>query len=336
MVSVIIPVYNSEKYIEKCLKSVIGQTYKDTEIIVIDDGSKDDTGKICDSFRQDNIRVFHQENQGVSVARNKGLEEAKGEFIMFVDGDDYLEIEAIEQLLKGMDERTDIVSCCCKTTGEEPVFEDHFFDGDRIYENDLDKEELFLQLIDPKNGKKSERTVTAIGVPWGKLYRRNFIEKNNLRFDPKLRRLQDNVFNMYAFAKADKLVYLDRPLYNYRIDHIQSFYSGYRNPANTEKVIRERKKFFSQNRKLYSYEVERVFDRYVYKSFITGLKYYASRSNMYNKNIRRGFIRMINNRVYSKQLFLEYTDKLLHERIIDLLIKYRMLLLLYGILRFTL
>ena len=93
MISVIIPVYNCEKYIKKCIESILNQTYKDLEVIVIDDGSKDSSLNICNKLMKEDYRltVIHQENQGVSSARNKGLENAQGEYIVFVDGDDWVE-----------------------------------------------------------------------------------------------------------------------------------------------------------------------------------------------------------------------------------------------------
>ena len=92
LISVIIPVYNVEKYLRRCLDSVIAQTYQNLEIICVDDGSIDDSGKICDQYavRDARIKVIHQENQGLSAARNRGLDAAEGEYIAFVDSDDYI------------------------------------------------------------------------------------------------------------------------------------------------------------------------------------------------------------------------------------------------------
>lgn len=106
MVTVIIPVYNVEKYIEKCLNSVMNQTYRDLEILVIDDGSTDQSGIICDTIAQKDgrIRVIHQRNGGLSAARNAGLDHATGEFVMFIDGDDYIHSKMAETLLRSIRE----------------------------------------------------------------------------------------------------------------------------------------------------------------------------------------------------------------------------------------
>lgn len=113
MISVIIPVYNVEPYVRRCLDSVVNQTYKDLEILVIDDGSTDDSGKICDKYKRDErVKVFHTENRGLSAARNLGLDNASGEWIGFVDSDDWIEPDMYEVLLKRAEETgADIAEC---------------------------------------------------------------------------------------------------------------------------------------------------------------------------------------------------------------------------------
>ena len=113
MISVIVPVYNVKPYLRKCLDSIINQTYKDMEILIVDDGSTDGSGDICDEYKTDKrVRVFHIENKGLSGARNVGLDNAKGDWIAFVDSDDWIEPEMYELLLKGAEETgADIVEC---------------------------------------------------------------------------------------------------------------------------------------------------------------------------------------------------------------------------------
>lgn len=113
MISVIIPVYNVEPYLRKCLDSVICQTYRNLDIIVVDDGSTDDSGQICDEYQNmdDRIRVFHKKNEGLSSARNLGLQYVKGEYIGFVDSDDFIDEDMYESMLHEMKEDVDIVIC---------------------------------------------------------------------------------------------------------------------------------------------------------------------------------------------------------------------------------
>ena len=222
MVSVIIAAYNVEKYISACIESVFRQTWSDFELIVVDDGSTDATPEICRAALEGhpNARCIRQQNAGAGAARNAGIDAARGEYVMFVDGDDQVEPEIVERLLAQMDEDTDIAACCCTSfsgaTGAEHRY--RFFPESFAARTDAERENLFLQLIDLRMFQQGPRR-TGIGVPWGKLYRASMLRDNALRFPP-LRRMQDNIFNMYAFTCARRIVYLDEPLYRYRDDHI--------------------------------------------------------------------------------------------------------------------
>ena len=221
-VSIIVPIYNAEKYLEECIESVTKQTYKDLQIILVNDGSKDKSWELCKKLKNSDSRIViaTQSNAGVSVARNKGLDLADGKWIMFVDPDDVLSKTIVEDLLTQVSAEIDIVACGCYGFDGSYRKKDSFFKGNRIFK--ANKDDLYLQLMDASHGQGND-FVTAIGVPWGKIYRHNFIKKYNLRFDPKLRRMQDNIFNMYAFYYAKEIFYLDKPLYFYRLDHITDY-----------------------------------------------------------------------------------------------------------------
>ena len=141
MVSVIVPVYNVEPYLRKCLYSVLGQTYRDLEIIVVDDGSTDASRAICDEYKSSDsrIQVIHQINKGLSEARNNGIDIATGEYILFVDGDDWIELNTVECLLQACVENNADVSCCGhykeftdRTTVHPLVEEVKIYEGDEI------------------------------------------------------------------------------------------------------------------------------------------------------------------------------------------------------------
>lgn len=221
-VSIIVPIYNAEKYLEECIESVTKQTYKDLQIILVNDGSKDKSWELCKKLKNSDSRIViaTQSNAGVSVARNKGLDLADGKWIMFVDPDDVLSKTIVEDLLTQVSAEIDIVACGCYGFDGSYRKKDSFFKGNRIFK--ANKDDLYLQLMDASHGQGND-FVTAIGVPWGKIYRHNFIKKYNLRFDPKLRRMQDNIFNMYAFYYAREIFYLDKPLYFYRLNHITDY-----------------------------------------------------------------------------------------------------------------
>lgn len=236
VVSIIVPIYKiKQEYLQKSLKSIVGQTYSNLEIILVDDGSPDDSGKICDQYaaRDQRIIVIHQGNNGVSVARNAGLSQATGKYIAFVDPDDYLADNFIEFMVNHITESADIIACCCNVFNENFMEVEHFYKGNRIFSNNsslnlepgelrTNKKDLYFQLMRSRYGQPG-KVYTAIGVPWGKLFRRDFIIKNNLVFDPVLTRMQDNIFNMYAFYYANEIIYRDEPLYYYRYTHISSF-----------------------------------------------------------------------------------------------------------------
>ena len=234
-VSVIVPIYNAEKYLEESVNSILKQTYDNLQIILVNDGSTDNSWELCKKLENCDPRItaVTQKNGGVSVARNKGLELAIGEWIMFVDPDDILDKNIVSILLKEIDNNMDIVIGSCYGFNNSSKKRAHFFAESRSFKDD--KMDLYLQLLEDGYGQTGE-VFTAVGVPWGKLYRRSFLEKNNLKFDPKLRRMQDNIFNMYAFYYADKIRYVDLPLYYYRLENISSF--GKRNKKNYEKIFR--------------------------------------------------------------------------------------------------
>ena len=111
LISVIIPVYNVERYLDECIKSIVNQTYENLEIILVDDGSPDNCPRMCDDWakKDERIRVIHKENGGLASARNAGMNICTGEYISFVDSDDWMELNAYESLLKYFDDKTDIV-----------------------------------------------------------------------------------------------------------------------------------------------------------------------------------------------------------------------------------
>ena len=204
-VSIIVPVFNVEKYLERCVKSLLNQTYQNIEIILIDDGSTDKSGEILDQYaaKDHRIEVYHIQNSGVSTARNVGLKYALGEFITFVDSDDTVSLDMydvlIDQFLKKKD--IDIVHC---------GYEKRRLDGSSkmvIGTNQkycFDRTEGMLHFI---------KGDLFTGALWNKMYRKEII--NNLEFDETIKINEDVLFNFYAFKNARESVLIDRPLYHY-------------------------------------------------------------------------------------------------------------------------
>lgn len=199
-VTVIVPVYNVEKYLRKCLDSLINQTYKNLEIIVVDDGSTDNSVKICDEFanRDNRITVIRQKNGGISIARNAGLDKMTGSYVTFVDSDDYLEINAVEKFLKiSITEGADIV--CSETI---IIFKDRIVHNsnkeNEKYSTELIKEKILLD-------KLGNHATT-------KFYKAELWK--NIRFPEKL--VYEDFYIMPSVCvNAKKIVYKCEPLYYY-------------------------------------------------------------------------------------------------------------------------
>ena len=177
LISVIIPIYNVEKYIDRCLKSLMEQTYKNLEIILIDDGSIDNSGKICDEYAKKDKRIIvtHQKNSGVSNARNRGLELAQGAYIGFVDPDDFIELNMYEEMMKNIVEQNCAISVCGVRNIEEwtgKIIEE----TNSKQEHKINVEQFFQSIL---NGKNMTTSV------WNKLFDRAIIK--NIYFDEQMK-----------------------------------------------------------------------------------------------------------------------------------------------------
>lgn len=204
LISIIVPIYKVEKYLKQCLDSIVGQTYRNLEIILIDDGSPDCCPEICDQYgMMDNrIKVIHKSNGGQSSARNIGLDIAIGEYVMFVDSDDYLDTNMVSILADTLiEEDLDIVMCSRYDVGESilirPLLLDH-----NVLINNADVMKLIL-------------TDTIGSQPWGKIYRLSLFE--SVRF-PEGRVYEDIATTYLAFSKCNRFHYVDKPLYYYRLN----------------------------------------------------------------------------------------------------------------------
>ena len=200
-VSVIVPIYKVEKYLNKCIDSIINQTYTNLEIILVDDGSPDNSPKICDEYaKKDNrIKVIHKQNNGVSSARNVGLDISTGDYIMFIDGDDYIELNMIECMLKNMfDNDVDIVVCNINYVYKDKEFI-KYDESDRIL-NNYDAMKEFI------------RDGIVQAVVWNKLYKKSIIKDMKFIIN-KIH--EDEIFSYEAISKANSIYYNSNPFYNY-------------------------------------------------------------------------------------------------------------------------
>lgn len=239
LISVIVPVYRVEEYLERCVKSILSQTYKNLEVILVDDGSPDQCPAICDACAEKDVRVkvIHQENKGLSGARNAGIDAASGEYLAFVDSDDYVSPHFIEELYQLLQDTGCAIGQCrfSYVKGDGLVEE-----GDSafcIYRG----ESLMEQLYGP------EEKATCFVVAWNKLYRAELFKETGIRY-PEGRIHEDEATTYRLFHEAKKLAFLDRALYGYYTENggsITSVFSAKRLQWLT--AHEERIAFFKKN-----------------------------------------------------------------------------------------
>lgn len=203
-VTVVVAVYNIEQYVEKCIRSIIAQTWKEMEILLIDDGSTDRSGGICDLYAEtdDRIRVIHKTNGGLSDVRNVGLQEASGEYLLYVDGDDYIAPGCIEEAVK-----------CSERYEAEVVI----FDYQEIEESTGRGERWSMKIPREQKMTVKECPSLLIATPcaWNKLYRKSLWERCGLRY-PAGRVYEDLTVTPQLLLNAESIVYMDsKPLYYY-------------------------------------------------------------------------------------------------------------------------
>ena len=206
LISVVVPVYNMKRYLAKCVDSLLAQTYKDYEIILVDDGSTDESGELCEqeAKRSEKIRVVHKQNGGLSSARNCGIDCAKGEHIIFPDPDDWVESNYLEYLLAIKEKENADLSIC------------------GFFRYDQKKETVFTLppavVLDPKEAlRRLVLPSDFSGYAWNKLFSMRIIQDVGLRFDEELRSLQDLHFCFRYFQLCNRIACDPTPLYHYNI-----------------------------------------------------------------------------------------------------------------------
>ena len=207
-VSIVIPVYNAEKSIKRCLDSVLHQTYSDIEIIIVDDGSSDSSPIICDSYaeRDPRISVFHRTNVGVSASRNFGIEKSNGDYICFLDSDDVIKPNLIEDNYNFAKEKNvDVLiygfTYCSEDTGErtENVVEDFCGPNKEFFEGH------FCEIVSSE----------LLNAPWNKMIKKSYLVKNNILFDLRYSICEDIVFSLMLFKNADIIAINSKSYYDY-------------------------------------------------------------------------------------------------------------------------
>lgn len=217
LISIIIPVYNVEKYILQCISSVLAQDYSNIEIIVVDDGSTDDSVQKLKTFNDTRLKIYSRENSGVSASRNFGIKKATGKYIYFLDSDDWIESSLIGSCVPLME-----------STNHDLLYFNYFIDTFSVNEELIKTETSQLHQfvdVDPS-------VLQVAGYTWNKFYRKSFLELHGLYFDEELSLYEDIDFNLKCFSKTDKILFLPSTLYHYNSRLVNSLVKSY-NPQNT-------------------------------------------------------------------------------------------------------
>lgn len=315
-VSIIVPVYNTKKeYLEECFKSINRQKYKNIEVVIVDDGSEEEIALFLDTYNKfENYKVFHKKNEGVSTARNFGIENATGEWLMFMDSDDLLSDNAVEPLINNS-ESMDIVIGTVKRTNVNNVINIE----NRVLE-DEEKYDLIKSIFQAKSSK-----YYYVDSLCGKLYKKSFWETNNLKLEKDLKYGEDSFINIEAYIKAKKINFLPELVYFWRANE-ESVTSKY-NPKlmdEQEKTLNKIKDKFPQIIETY----EKEFISYVSKAIKNIIE------NMYcSKECTKECRIELLKKIESKPVFIEcinsnlYSEVPLERKIMLKLLKFR----LYGI-----
>lgn len=200
LISIIIPIYNTDKYLDNCLKSILLQTYKNFECLLIDDGSSDNSGNICEKYANIDHRftVIHKKNEGLSTARNIGLSLAKGEYISFIDSDDFIDITTLEKCVKyAIEYSADLIQYGIVLENSNTIFDKHFCKEGLFNNNDI------YVFFEPST--------------WNKLINKKIIDFHNISFPNGITLSEDKYFSFLCYMYSERIVGINECLYHYEI-----------------------------------------------------------------------------------------------------------------------
>lgn len=277
--SIIVPIYNVEKYIDECIESVLRQEYINYELILVDDGSLDNSGIICENYSKNNknIIVIHKKNGGVSDARNEGIKIAKGNYIIFLDGDDVLYNNCLKQINKVLyNKNIDILTCNFNKYGKEQ----------EIYNFDIKTINSINDYLD---------ILTDIPwAPWRNVFKTEILKKNNIYFEKDLICAEDCDFFMRFIDKAQKVLYTNLYIVNYRVNRDGSITN-----LMSYNAINGQFKIFSKN-----------FYKYIERKNIKITKFFAekylSTITCINENINKKQLEYICEEIHKNKIIFEY------------------------------
>ncbi len=319
--SVIVPIYNVERYLRKCVESMLNQTCRDFELILVDDGSADGCPMMCDAFAntETRIRVIHKPNGGLVSARQEGVKVAKGEYCVCVDGDDWVEplyLEKIKQIIERY--RPDIVYCGYYVGNEQDKSEHASMEFNGYFDRSNIESRLFPILIQSRNADYLSPNV------WAKAFRTSLYSDIQLSVDPRIKIGEDGACTIPCVYKANSIYFTDEPLYNYRI--------------NNESMTREKRPFDWNGPRLIAEHLshrldvsqfdfkEQLWRKTVHEVFSVAVsRFYQDRPY---KEIRNEIIENLNSEPYSSAIKNARFEKALSAKIMHAALKHRWLRLI--------
>lgn len=286
LLSVIVPVYNVEKYITQCIESISRQTYQNLEILIVVDGATDNSGKICDelSLKDNRIQVIYRENGGLSAARNTGLLHATGNYITFVDGDDWIEPDMYETMMKyAAEQKADLVACRYKC-----IYTDHVEDDSTgqvtVYNQ---RYEMLTQCLE------EEECFLIQNAAWNKLYSREVLGDEKF---PEGKWYEDVVFSAKILSRVRRGVYIDTAFYNY----VRERQGSIMNAGITERIFTDQIPAFLEKEEylktLDSQEPLRAFQYNFYKKMLILYRQLFKHENKQLRRYAKGIITIIRSR----------------------------------------
>ena len=333
-ISVVIPVYNMEKYLKRCMDTIINQTFRDLEIILVDDGSKDNSGRMCDEYKASDsrIKVIHKQNGGLGFARNSGLEIATGEFVSFVDSDDYVKLDMYEKLYNRIKQEN--ADTCIfgyhRVIGEKIAFTRTGAIKGTFQDNDVFTN-IFLNVLGSEPSCP-EDFLLLWQSSWLTLYSLDIIKRHNLSFPSEREYISEDVFfNTQYYLKAKRVTILNEPLYFYWLN-AESLTKVYRNDRFEKNVILfiehlRRLKEYLPDEKAFNLAKERV-----QRTFLASARYCIMQiCASYKYKEARGLIAGISENKTLRDVLNEYPWKKnpLKYRIFNYALKHRQTGLLY-------
>ena len=322
-ISIIVPVYNKENYLHKCINSLLNQNYDNFEIILVNDGSKDNSGRICDEYaKKDNrIKVIHKENGGVSSARNRGLDEASGMYIMFCDSDDFVNEEFCSSLINLANGDEDcLVLAGVTELWDNDKTKDHlcpkFPEGESVALTKSEFCDLFVEL-------NLHNQFTLMHMPINKLFSVNIIRKCNLRFDTSINYNEDFIFNLLYLEKVSTIKIHNKSIYNYYKDTPGSLCKRYvKNMIEIYRIKEDILKRVITDKATNKQDADTVWHTLVFNDTNRAINNALSPSN---PSTKREKIRYCNKLIRDKRFrtSIKYADKKGYNKIYIFLLRFR-------------